>query len=300
MLTEVDKIHEYVAPGEDVDTRDWPAAQSAPPADYASTDASRYLFVAQVRGFRPACARLHAVREDTTLRRATRNEKHHVVFQLERRHIEHETSSTFASYHASRYLAVHVVRVADGAVVEMPLTHYNLADGQWSSPASAAYPRRRRGAAASPSAEYPCRRPRGGSSTYGDTARLLLGTDSAGGERAGLSTTVHPLCHADVSFAKRGSRAHAGYELDFMTMLACGAENVKKLTAETEGPPLARDELRINFKSRHDADDYRYHVRLGPSPREESKAASGGNPVLRGGGLLAYVDELFQIKAGWK
>ena len=72
---------------------------------------------------------------------------------------------------------------------------------------------------------------------------------------------------------------------------------MKELMAATRGPPLERAELRVNFKSRADADDYCYHVRLGPGPREEF-AARG--PMVQGGGLLAYIDELFQVKAGWQ
>ena len=53
--------------------------------------------------------------------------------------------------------------------------------------------------------------------------------------------------------------------------------------------------LRINFKSPPDLDDHCYHVRLGPSPREEF----GRNGRTKGGGVLAFIDELFWLEEHW-
>ena len=42
-------------------------------------------------------------------------------------------------------------------------------------------------------------------------------------------------------------------------------------------------------------DDHCYHVRLGPSPREEF----GRNGRTKGGGVLAFIDELFWLEERW-
>ena len=49
----------------------------------------------------------------------------------------------------------------------------------------------------------------------------------------------------------------------------------------------------INFKN--DGEDGGWHVRLGPSPREAYEATGFCNPMFKGGGVLAFIDQLFWL-----
>ena len=56
-------------------------------------------------------------------------------------------------------------------------------------------------------------------------------------------------------------------------------------------PPA--DAFHVNFKN--DGEDGGWHVRLGPSPREAYEATGFCNPMFKGGGVLAFIDQLFWL-----
>ena len=78
---------EYCAKGSDPATCLAPT-WTWPQPDHGAVDASRYLFVAQVRGYWPSFAQLYGVREDASLNRWKANSKHHLEFRLEPRGLE--------------------------------------------------------------------------------------------------------------------------------------------------------------------------------------------------------------------
>ena len=80
-----------------------------------------------------------------------------------------------------------------------------------------------------------------------------------------------------------------------MDMIGLGRDNVERFNEELRRKTVDSALLRINFKSPPDLDDHCYHVRLGPSPREEF----GRNGRTKGGGVLAFIDELFWLEKHW-
>ncbi len=220
--------------------------------DHTLTDAARYLFVAQVRGYRPAFARLYGVREDSSLRRWTSNTKHHLEFRLEPRGLERETGSeVFHDRPLGRFLTVHIIR-DDGTVAVLPADMYDLHRGSW-------------------------------------PAGWKEGTKDP------LHANLHPLCFAAFELVQKGEPAVDGLQLNAMEMIGLGADNVERFNEEVRRETVDSALLRINFKSPPDLDDHCYHVRLGPSPREEF----GRNGRTKGGGVLAFIDELFWLEEHW-
>ena len=80
-----------------------------------------------------------------------------------------------------------------------------------------------------------------------------------------------------------------------MDMIGLGRDNVERFNEEVRRETVDSAILRINFKSPPDLDDHCYPVRLGPSPREEY----GTHGRTKGGGVLAFIDELFWLEEHW-
>ena len=104
---------------------------------------------------------------------------------------------------------------------------------------------------------------------------------------------ISPLCRAWVSFVNKGVYDGPGLSFqDFMAMgetsFAVANEEAKRRTVTVD-----HDLLRVNFKNV--GEDGRCHIRLGPSPREAFEAVGRCNPMFKGGGVLAHVDELFWL-----
>ena len=115
------------------------------------------------------------------------------------------------------------------------------------------------------------------------------------GTKDSLHSNLHPLCFAAISLVQKGAPAVDGLELSTMEMIGLGRDNVERFNEEVRRETVDSALLRINFKSPPDLDDHCYPVRLGPSPREEY----GTHGRTKGGGVLAFIDELFWLEEHW-
>ena len=103
-------------------------------------DPSAFLFIVQVRGFETAYARLAPLREHREkIRRGGYSRRHptasaHLVFEPVPRDLERGTSfAGFQGRALGRFLSCHVCRIADGALVELPMAWHNAKGSQWPS-----------------------------------------------------------------------------------------------------------------------------------------------------------------------
>ena len=163
---------------------------------------------------------------------------------------------------------MNVIRVDDGAIAELPLSLYYLLGGQW--PMSNCY------------------------DTSLPQALADSGDDTSGRPPRGpTEPAISPNCRAWVSFVNKGEPVANDVGLSIHEMIDLGHEAVDALREEVRRHTTDHDLLRVNFKN--DGEDGGWHVRLGPSPREAYEATGFCNPMFKGGGVLAFIDQLFWL-----
>ena len=106
-------------------------------------------------------------------------------------------------------------------------------------------------------------------------------------------TQIYLAWQTTTKSGRKGEPVANDVGLSIHEMIDLGHEAVDALREEVRRHTTDHDLLRVNFKN--DGEDGGWHVRLGPSPREAYEATGFCNPMFKGGGVLAFIDQLFWL-----